>query len=95
MALNLRHQTAAQFAARFWARVRAAKQSGNQLEYHRLVWWVWAKIQAGDLTSDQVRLSYNAAYGKSLNTTQWNNLVSTRLVPMKDRYLAYLAEGDL
>lgn len=95
MALDLKHQTAAQFAARFWARVRAAYQSGNTQEYHRLVWWVWTKIQAGDFTSDQVRLSYNAAYGKALNTTQWNTLVTTRLVPMKDRYLAFLAESDL
>lgn|GEM_PF-4999962 len=95
MALNLKHQTAAQFAARFWARVRAACQAGDKREYHRLVWWVWTQIQAGHLTSDQVRLSYNNAYGKSLNTTQWNNLVTTRFVPMKNRYLALLAEADL
>ncbi len=95
MALPLKHQTAAQFAARFWARVRAACQAGDKREYHRLVWWVWTQIQAGHLTSDQVRLSYNKAYGKSLNTTQWNNLVTTRFVPMKNRYLELLAEADL
>jgi hypothetical protein len=95
MALNLQHQTAAEFAARFWRKGQEAYQAGDKLTYHRLIWWVWTKIQAGDLTSDQVRLSYNAAFGKSLNTPQWNNLVTTRFVPMKDRYLAFLAEGEL
>lgn len=95
MALLLNHQTAAQFAARFWARLRQAYDSGDKLEYHRMIWWIWSRIQDGDLTSDQVRQSYNTAYNKSLNTTQWNNLVTTRFVPIKDRYLALLAEGDL
>ena len=95
MALNLQHQTAAQFAARFWQLVQRARSSGDQQEYHRLIWWVWTKIQAGDLTSNDVRLSFNAAFGRSLNTTQWNNLVTTRFIPMKDRYVAWLAEGGL
>ena len=95
MALNLQHQTAAQFAARFWQKVRSAYAAGDKLTYHRLIWWVWTKIQSGDLTSDQVRLSFNSAYGRSLNTAQWNSLVTTRFVPMKDRYLALLAEGEL
>ena len=92
MALNLQHQTPAQFAARYWAALKTAYDAGDKARYHYLVWWVWAKIQAGDLTSDQVRLSYNAYFGKSLNTTQWNTLVTTRFVPIKDRYLAYVAE---
>lgn len=95
MALNLQHQTAAQFAARFWAKVKNARQSGNKVEFARLITWVWQKVQTGDLTNDQVRLSYNAAYGKSLNVSQWNSFVTTRLVPIKDRYLAFLAEADL
>ena len=95
MALNLKHQTAAQFAARFWAKVRAAYQSNNKVEYARLITWVWQRVQAGDLTNDQVRLSFNAAYGRSLTVAAWNTLVSTKLVPIKDRYLAMLAEGDL
>ena len=95
MALNLNHQTAGQFAARFWRRVQSAYQSNDKLTYHRLIYWVWTRIQAGDLTSNQVRLSYNAEFNKSLNSTQWNSLVTTRFVPMKDRYLALLAEGEL
>jgi hypothetical protein len=95
MALDLKHQTAAQFAARFWSRLRAAYQAGDKLTYHRMVWWIWACVQDGSLTSDQVRLSFNNAYGRSLNTTQWNTFVTSKLVPIKDRYLAFLAESDL
>ena len=92
MALNLNHQTTAQFAARFWAALKAAYDSGDKYRYHFMVWWIWSKIQAGDLTSDQVRQSYNAYFGKSLTTQQWNTLVTSRFVPIKDRYLAWLAE---
>jgi hypothetical protein len=95
MALNLQHQTAGEFAARFWARLQAAYQDGDKLRYHRMVWWIWSRIQAGDLTSNDVRLSFNAAFGRSLSVAQWNDLVTTRFVPMKDRYLALLAEGEL
>ena len=95
MALVLKHQTAAEFAARFWAKVKSAYQAGDKVEFARLITWVWQKVQAGDLTNDQVRLSFNNAYGRSLNTTQWNSLVTTRLVPIKDRYLAMQAEADL
>jgi len=95
MALDLKHQTAAEFAARFWARLKAAYQAGDKLAYHRMIWWLWSKIQAGDLTSDQVRLSFNAAYSRTLTVAQWNSLVTTRFIPIKDRYLAMLAEGEL
>lgn len=92
MALNLAHQTAAEFAARYWKNLKAAYDSGDKFKYHYMVWWIWSRIQAGDLTSDQVRLSYNAYFGKSLSVAQWNTLVTNRFVPIKDRYLALLAE---
>ena len=95
MALNLKHQTAAQFAARFWRRLSGAYQSDDKLTYHRLVWWIWARVQDGSLTNDQVRQSYNAHFNRTLTLAQWNNLVTTRLVPIKDRYLAFLAESQL
>ena len=44
------------------------------------------------MTSTQARNAYNTAFGTSLNATQWNTLVSTRFVPIKDRYIAFLAE---
>ena len=94
MALVLNHQTAAQFAARFWTRCQSA-YFNDRPEFERLVWWVWSRVQAGDLTNDQVRLSFNAHFGRSLNTAQWNSFVTTRLVPIKDRYLARLNEAPL
>lgn len=101
MALNLQHQTPDEFAARFWQLVERLQQRAKtddplaRAELGRLVWRVWSWIQAGDLTSNQVRLAFNAHFGRNLNATQWNNYVTTRLVPMKDRHLASLAEADL
>ena len=95
MALVLQHQTAAQFAARFWAKVRAAYTSGDLVAFHRLISWLYTRVQAGDLTNDQARQSFNAAYGRSLTLAQWNDLVTTRLLPMHQRWLALQAEGDL
>ena len=95
MALTLHHQTPAEFAARFWARLKAAYQAGDKLTYHRMIFWIWSKVQDGSLTNDAVRQSFNTAYGRSLTLAQWNTFVTTRLVPIKDRYIALLAEGDL
>ena len=94
MALTLNHQTASAFASRFWAKVKTAYQN-DKPEFERLVWWIWSRVQAGDFTNDQARVSFNAAYGRSLTTTQWNSFVTSRVVPIKDRYLARLAEADL
>ena len=95
MALPLNHQTAAEFAARFWQRLRDAYRRGDKLRYHYMVWRIWAWIQSGDLTSDQVRLSFNSFFGTSYNPSQWNNFVTNRFVPIKDWYLAMLAETEL
>lgn len=95
MALDLKHQTAAEFAARFWTKVKDAYQRGDKVELARLITWVWQRVQAGDLTNDAVRVSFNAAYGRSLTLAQWNTFVTSRLVPIKDRYLAMQAETDL
>lgn len=92
MPLDLKHQMPAQFAARFWRSLQAAYRADDKLKYHRMIWWLWTRIQAGDLTSNDVRLSYNAHFGKSLNATQWSNLVQTRFVPIKDRYRAWIEE---
>lgn len=68
---------------------------GNRLKYHYLIWWIWNRNQIGDLTSAQIRTAYNTAFGKSLTVAQWNDLVTTRLVPIKDRYLATMAETEV
>lgn len=91
MALNLRHQSAAQFAARFWERVRVADKS----EFSRLMWWLTRRLVAGDITDAQARNSFNAAFGRSLTAQQWTTLRANRITPAHDRYAAMLAEGDL
>lgn len=95
MALNLRHQTAAEFAARFWASVQAARQAGNQIEYGRLLWWLTRKLVSGDITDAQARISFNTAFARTLNATQWTALRTTRITPAHDRYAAMLADGAL
>lgn len=93
MPLELKHQTATEFAIRFWRSTRRAYDAGDKITYHRNIWWLWSKIQAGDVTSAQARDAYNSAFGLALNPSQWNTLVTTRFVPIKDRYIAWLAEG--
>lgn len=95
MALNLKHQTAAQFAARFWTKLQTAFDRGNKIEYSRLIWWLSNRIAAGDLTNAQVRDSFNVHFGRSLNAAQWTTLVNTRFIPARDRYQAMLDEAAL
>jgi hypothetical protein len=95
MALNLHHQTAAEFAARFWAKVRAAYSAGDKNEFARLLSWVYARVQAGDLTNDQVRLSFNNAYGRNLDSAQWNSFVTNTLLPIVNRYNVMKDQTDL
>lgn len=95
MAINLTHQTLASLAARFWSRLRSEWQSGNKIECGRLVHWLYNRIAGGDITSAQARVSFNAAYGRSLTASDWTSFVNTRLLPMRDRYQAMLDEVDL
>jgi hypothetical protein len=94
MALNLRHQTPAEFAARFWDRVRVA-QGSDKLEFCRLMYWLTRRLVSGDLTDTQARNSFNTAFGRSLTAGQWTTLRSNRITPAHDRHAAMLAEGDL
>jgi hypothetical protein len=91
MALNLRHQTPAQFAARFWARARDA----DRVEFSRLMYWLTRRLVAGDLTDTQARNSFNTAFGRSLTAQQWTTLRANRITPAHDRWAAILAEGAL
>lgn len=95
MAITLKHQTKAEFAARFWAKLMLVYKGNDKLSYSRMIWWLYQRIQDGSFTSDQIRQSFNTAYGRSLNTSQWNSFVTTRLIPIKDRYQEILDEGDL
>jgi hypothetical protein len=64
MALLLKHQTAAQFVARF----REAYRNSERERCVQLGKFVIARIQSGDLTETQVRNAFG------LTTTQWNTL---------------------
>lgn len=64
MALLLKHQTAAQFIARF----REAYRNADRKRCVQLARFVISRIQAGDITETQVRNAFG------LNTTQWNTL---------------------
>jgi len=95
MALTLSQQTAAEFATRFWARVKAAKLVGDQAEYCRLLHWLTEKLVAGDITDAQARASFNSSFGRTLTAGQWTTLRTSRITPAHDRYAAMLVEGDL
>lgn len=95
MALNLAHQTDAEFAARFWAAVLDAQQSGNKTRLHRLIWWLLQRIAAGDITDAGARVTFNTAFGRSLSAAQWTTFKTSRLQPIADRYAAVLAEEAL
>lgn len=95
MALNLIHQTAAQFAARFWDRVLFAQQTRDKVLRAKLIAWLLARITAGDLTDAQARTSFNTAFNRTLNTAQWTTFKTTTLQPIADRYNATQAEGEL
>jgi hypothetical protein len=64
MALLLKHQTAAQFIARF----REAYRNSDRERVIQLARFIISRIQAGDITDAQARNAFG------LNTTQWNAL---------------------
>lgn len=107
MAISLQHQTEADFAARYWAKVRDARQQFEAADpgsserrraaerFGYLIWWLHGKVTSGDITSNAARLSFNAAYGRNLTAGQWNTFVTDTLLPIRDRYQAMLDQGDL
>lgn len=95
MPLNLRHQTAAEFGARFWLAVRSAQQDRDKARLHRLVWWLLTSIAAGDITDSGARATFNTAFDRSLTAAQWTNFKTSKLQPMADRYAALVSEPDL
>ncbi len=94
MALNLKHQTAAEFALRFWTKVQQAQREDKVL-FGKLCAWLMEKIAAGDITDAQARTTFNTVFGRSLTSVQWTALKTSRLQPAADRYNAMLAEGSL
>ena len=105
MALNLQHQTATEFATRYWTAVRRAYNASDDTDekrrreakqrYAHLLWWLVERITAGDITDNQARLSFNAVFERSLTSTQWTTLRTTRINPVHSRWAQLLAEGEL
>lgn len=84
MALNLRHQTASQFAARLRERYRSASRE----KAARIATWILNRIEAGDFTDAQVRNAFE------LNVTQYNQF-KTRLTNLRTAWLAVqAAQGE-
>lgn len=75
MAINLQHQTLAQFAAKFRVRfLRAEREEAWRLAAKLLNW-----IDAGDITDAQARNAFG------LTIAQWTDL-KTRLTAMRTKY---------
>ena len=77
MALNLQHQTAAQFVARF----REAYRDANKERLGKLATFLYDRVQQGDITQAQIR----TAFGFTL--AQYNAFV-TRITALRDHYVA-------
>lgn len=84
MALNLQHQTAAEFAAR----LRARYLSSSREECARIAKWILDHIEAGDFTELQVRNAFG------LSAAQWTTL-KTKLTNLRIAYNAVqVAAGE-
>ena len=81
MALDLTHQTAAQFAARLKARFKAAQK----YEKARIAAWMYDRVQAGDITVAQIKTAFD------LDQAQWL-VLRDRLLALKEHYDAIEAE---
>lgn len=81
MAINLKHQTAAQFAAR----LRERWKGSTREECARIAWWILERIAAGDFTETQVRNAFG------LTVTQWNTLKTNKITPLRDAWAAVRA----
>jgi hypothetical protein len=78
VALNLNHQTAAEFATR----LRQRFQTASRDEAARIAWWLIERINVGDITDTQARNAFG------LTLTQWNTLKANKLIPLHDAWAA-------
>lgn len=82
MALNLKHQTLAEFAARLREKYRGA----TRLEAMRLAKWIQDRTDAGELTDLQLRTAFGLAAGP------WATL-KARMISHRSNYDAVQAAG--
>ena len=80
MALVLRHQTKAQFAARLRERYRNASRE----QAAHIATWMLNSIEAGDITDLQVRTAFNLTSG------QWTTL-KAKMTTLRTNWLAVRA----
>lgn len=80
MALNLQHQTSAQFAAR----LRGMYKGATREQAARIAVWIIARIAAGDLTDTQMCNAFG------LTVTQWTTL-KARMQTLRDQWTAIQA----
>ena len=84
MALNLKHQTLAEFAARLRERYRNASRE----EAARIATFILNKIESGDVTETQIRNVFN------LTVTQWATL-KEKMTTLRTSWLAIqAAQGE-
>ena len=83
MALELKHQTAAQFVDRLKARFKAA----SKYERAKIAAWIYARFVAGDITQTQIRNAFG------LDTTAKWTAFRDRLLALKEHYDAIEAEA--
>lgn len=78
MALILKHQTPAQFVARF----RAAYRNADRERCAKMAAWLYDRYQAGDVTATQIRNAFN------LNTTAKWDTFRNKILALRDAYVA-------
>lgn len=84
MPLALKHQTAAEFIARF----REAYRNADKERLARLAKWLLARIAAGDITDTQARNAFG------MTVQQWNTK-KTQMQTLLDHFDAVqAAQGD-
>lgn len=82
MALDLKHQTAAQFVERLKARFKAA----SKYDKAKIAAWIYDRFVAGDITQVQIRNAFD------LDTTEKWTTFRDRLLALKAHYDAIEAE---
>mgnify|MGYP006921302567 CR=1 FL=1 len=78
MALQLNHQTAAEFVARF----REAYRNSDRERCAKLAHWLYTRYAAGDLTAAQIRNAFG------LDTTKKWDTFRAKVMALRDAYEA-------
>ena len=81
MALNLKHQTAAEFVAR----LREKYRNSSKDECARLAYWLYERYAAGDVTQAQIRTAFG------LDTTAKWTAFRDKVLALRDHWAAILA----